>query len=67
MRERGWSMGKLADHLHTQTGMVSKYLFGDVRPKWEWAAKLRDALNIPLESWSQEPSEPIVLTDSEAA
>lgn len=57
---RGWSQGQLAKAIDAKPGVVPRWLYGDTKPSWDWAARLRDVLGIPLEAWTLAASESFV-------
>ena len=60
LAERAWSQGEAARAIGAKAGVVPRWLYGDTRPSWDWASKLRDLFGIPLESWTLPPSIPFV-------
>lgn len=56
MVERGWSQGELGRALDAKPGTLPRWLYGDTKPSWDWAVKLRDAFGIALEAWTLEPT-----------
>lgn len=56
IESRGWTQTKLRSELGIPAGMPATWLFGDRRPGRKWAVRLRDALNIPIDAWDEDPS-----------
>ncbi len=50
--ERGWSQGEVRRAIGAKAGVVPRWLYGDTKPSWDWAVRLRDTLGIPLEAWT---------------
>lgn len=60
MESRGWSQGQVAKAIDAKGGVVPRWLYGDIRPGWDWAKILRDTFCIPLEAWTLEATEPFI-------
>jgi DNA-binding XRE family transcriptional regulator len=56
MDRRGWSQGQIAKAIDAKPGVVPRWLYGDTKPSWDWAVKLRDTFGIALEAWTVPPS-----------
>ncbi len=70
MEDRSWSQGQLTRAIEAKPGVVPRWLYGDTRPSWGWAERLRDAFAIPLEAWLTAPAAtflPPAARDSEQA
>ena len=64
MEERGWSQAQLAKSIAAQPGVVPRWLYGDRKPSWDWAATLRDSFGISLDAWTVAPTQPFRLPAS---
>lgn len=47
------SQGALSREIGVPNGMLSRWLYGDRRPSWDRARRMRDVLGIPLEAWTE--------------
>lgn len=56
MQERGWSQGQLTKALEAKPGMVSRWLYGDTKPGWDWAEKIREVVGIAFDAWAMKPT-----------
>ncbi|WP_394825009.1 hypothetical protein [Pendulispora albinea] len=61
------TQGALTKVLGAKPGMVSRWLYGDVKPGWYWAGRLDTVLGIPLRSWGKEPKKPFIPPAARAA
>jgi hypothetical protein len=59
--ERQWSQGDMARAIGAKPGVVPRWLYGDTRPSWEWAARLLDVCGIPLAAQTSAPTIAFVL------
>lgn len=48
-----WGLTRL---LGTKPGVVSRWLYGDTRPGWDWANKILSACDVPLDAWTKPSS-----------
>lgn len=60
LSDRGWSQGELTRAIGAKPGVVPRWLYGDTKPGWTWATKLRDMFGITFETWTVEPTLPFV-------
>lgn len=67
MKRLGLSQNKLAEEVGVDNGKVNRWLHGTSGPSLKWALVLRDKLQIPVDSWEEEPKRPIVLRTGTAA
>lgn len=57
IEERGMGRNEIRHAAGVAAGVVTRWLYGDTRPSGDIRMRLRDAFDIPLESWTQPPTQ----------